>query len=176
MLSVSNNYRKYMHMRQKSLKYLLEKMRFVQVIPIVTLVISLVTLVYTAKSYKDTSKSYQDTSKQNSESQYLSIINTRIQTCTSLSNYHRETLSKIRESDPPRKSIEGKEISSIEVRGSKAADLSRALSLCLAEHTNVDTIKQCVDVANKKLAHLVYDDISPVPDTNPPTGGNVLAC
>ena len=72
--------------------------------------------------------------------------------------------------------IKDQAISSIAERGSTAADLSRALSLCLVEDTDIVKVKNCVEKANQKPGHYIHDDVSEVKDSSLPEGKDILAC
>jgi hypothetical protein len=115
--------------------------------------------------------SWKDSTRLTENSIYLSIINTRIQTCTNLSNYHKG--SGI---DLPVITDQGKKVSTATDRGIKEANLARALTLCLVNVEKIDEIKTCVGKANINPSHKVHDEVGDKDSNSIPKGIDILAC
>lgn len=107
----------------------------------------------------------------NSDSLYITTVNTRVQTCTALSTFHRDLGSA-----SPQVTDQGKEVTSPSERAAREASLARALTLCLAEYRHISDVRECVNAANKSSSHFVHDVIVPSTPTSPAKGADILAC
>lgn len=112
-----------------------------------------------------------DARQLNQDTIFVTALNTRINTCTSLSNYHRGLGSSQQLATDKRILV-----SSTEVRSEREADLARALNLCLIEFKSIEQVKLCVGEVNAREDHLVHDMIELGINGDPPKGANILAC
>jgi hypothetical protein len=107
----------------------------------------------------------------NRETIYVTTLNTRISTCTTLSEFHKGLGS----APGPITDLK-KPVSAPSERSDRAASLARALTLCLADFSTVAKLRQCVADANGKDEHKVHDVVTPGTNSLPPKGGNILVC
>lgn len=115
--------------------------------------------------------SYKNTEKWNDENAYVSIVQSRIETCISLSRHHYDIKSDSNiETDKNRRETTNRE------RGDKAAGMARALTLCLADHAEINGLKECVRDVNKHPSFQVHDILSSDGEKKLPTGKDNLIC
>lgn len=115
--------------------------------------------------------SYKNTEKWNEGNIYISIVQSRIETCMGLSRHHYDIKSDSNiETDKGRRETTNRD------RGDKAVGMARALTLCLAKHIEIEGIKKCVQDVNKRPNFLVHDILSSGQELEPPTGNDHLIC
>lgn len=107
----------------------------------------------------------------NRETMYISTVNTRITTCSALSEFHRGSPSA-----PSQITDQRKRVSTRSERSDSAANLARALSLCLVDYKSVAQLRQCVGQADASDSHKVHDMLAPDTNGNPPMGADNLVC
>lgn len=105
----------------------------------------------------------------NKDSLYITTVNTRIETCTALSSFHKDLgspTSQLTDKD--------KEVTAPAERSDREASLARALTLCLVDYRDVSDIHKCVDTANN--SYKVHDIVAPGTGSTPPEGADIPAC
>lgn len=108
----------------------------------------------------------------NQETMYITVVNTRISTCTALSEFHKGLASA-----PVEMTDQNKPVSSPNERSNAEATIARALNLCLVEFSNVPELRICVEKrVNGIGAHKVHDKLETNPTKGLPEGADILAC
>lgn len=107
----------------------------------------------------------------NRDNTYTAAVSTRIVTCTALSEF-----SKDRPSAPPELTDQNKSVAPPAERSDKAANLARALSLCLADSPSTAALRTCVADRNSSPNYKVHDKLEVGTGQGRPKGADILVC
>lgn len=107
----------------------------------------------------------------NKDSLYITTVNTRIETCTALSSFHKDLGSPASQLTDM-----GKEVTAPAERSDREVSLARALTLCLVGYRDVSDVQKCVDAANNSSNYRVHDIVAPGTGSTPPKGADIPAC
>lgn len=132
--------------------------------------LEILTLILAPLSFVVSIWTWRDSVRQNYESTYVAALNTRIATCTALSDFHKGMEAKA-----PLLTDQGKEESSPAARMAAEASIARALTLCIAKNPAVAELRACVAAANGSRTHFVHDSLDHIPG-KVPRGADNLAC
>lgn len=116
----------------------------------------------------------EESNKLNKEGIYLTTLNARINTCTTLADYHKDNAKGDAANSESSDGV--KTESSSAKRSERSANIARALILCLVEDTDIEPIRKCVDRANNAPSHYVIDIIKYGSDGAKDELKEILAC
>lgn len=136
----------------------------IKIIDIAILIISVFALVVSVRACS-IAESF------NKDSLYITTVNTRIETCTALSSFHKDLGSPTSQLTDM-----GKEVTAPAERSDREASLARALTLCLVGYRDVSDVHKCVDAANNSSNYRVHDIVAPGTGSTPPKGADIPAC